>query len=298
MKKLLVTGGSGLIGGQVAFKANEAWEVYATRRSNPVNLSSVQSVLLHLEDQNAIPKVIHRIRPDAVIHCAAWSDLDRCEQDKKRAFQINAENTAVLAEVCAESNIRLIFTSSDMVFDGEKGNYTESDIPRPINVYGETKLSAEEKIRSIGSNYVIVRVALVYGKPVTRGNSFSEKILNRFREGKSVPLFTDQFRTPVWVRTLADALIELAGHDYTGTLHIGGPEKTDRYVFGLALAEIAQYSSKLCEPVHMSDLKSIAPRPRDVSLNISLAQNILKTPFAGYRQGLLFDYSVRENEIS
>ena len=297
MKKLLVTGGSGLIGGQVASKASGVWEVYATCRSNPVDLPSVQSVLLRLEDPNSIPKVIRQIRPDAVIHCAAWSDLDQCEHDRERAFQINAESTAVLAEVCAESNIRLIFTSSDMVFDGKKGNYAESDNPRPINVYGETKLLAEANIRSVCSNYVIVRVALVYGIPVIRGNSFSEKIVNRFREGKSVPLFTDQFRTPVWVQTLADALMELSGHDYAGTLHIGGSEKVDRYTFGLTLAEIGQFPLKLCRPVSMFDLPTTAPRPQDTSFNISLAKKMLKTPFTGFREGLSADYSTDKNEI-
>ncbi len=287
-----------MIGGHIASKANTAWEVYATCRSNPVDLSSVQSILLRLEDKDSIPKVIQQIRPDVVIHCAAWSDLDRCEQDRKHAFQINAEGTAVLAKVCAGSNIRLIFTSSDMVFDGKKGNYTESDPPQPINVYGETKLLAEEQIQSVCSNYVIVRVALVYGKPVIRGNSFSEKIVNQFREGKSVPLFTDQFRTPVWVRTLADALLELASHDYAGMLHIGGSEKVDRYTFGLVLAEIGQYPSELCRPVSMFDLPTVAPRPQDTSFKISLAKKMLKTPFTSYRQRLSFDYSVEENEIS
>jgi dTDP-4-dehydrorhamnose reductase len=298
MKKLLVTGGSGLIGGHVASKASGVWEVYATCRSNPVDLSSVQSILLRLKDNDSILEVIRQIRPDVVIHCAAWSDLDRCEQDRKHAFQINAEGTAVLAKVCAESNIRLIFTSSDMVFDGKKGNYTESDNPRPINVYGETKLFAEENIRSVCSNYVIVRVALVYGKPAICGNSFSEKIVIQLRQGKSVPLFTDQFRTPVWVQTLADALVKLAGHDYVGTLHIGGSEKVDRYTFGLVLAEIGQYPSELCRPVSMFDLPTVAPRPQDTSFNISLAKKMLKIPFTSYRKGLSFDYSVEENEIS
>ena len=292
MKRLLITGGSGLVGGHVAAKARLSREVYATCQSNPLNMSSVQSVLMRLEDKNSISDIVHRIQPDAVIHCAAWSDLDRCEQDKERAFKINAESSAALAEACAGSGIRLIFTSSDMVFDGEQGNYAESDAPQPINVYGETKLLAEENIRSICSNHVIVRVALVYGKPITRGNSFSEKILSRFREGKSIPLFTDQFRTPVWVQTLAGALLELADHDYTGTLHIGGSEKVDRYTFGVYLAGIGQYPSKLCDPIRMSDLQTTAPRPKDTSLNISLAKKILKTLFTGYREGLSFDYSV------
>ena len=298
MKKLIITGGSGLVGGHVAFKARAEWEVYATFQSNPFTISSVQSVLLRLEDKKSISEIIHRIQPDAVIHCAAWSDLEQCEQNRESAFQINTESTVALAEACVESGIRLIFTSSDMVFDGEQGNYVESDLPRPINIYGETKLLAEDKIRTICSNYVIVRVALVYGKPITRGNSFSEKILNCFREGKSVPLFTDQFRTPVWVQTLAEALLELVDHDYTGNIHIGGSERVDRYTFGLILAGIARHPSKLCQPIRMSDLPTTAPRPKDTSLNISLAKKILKTHFIDYREGLSLDYSVDKNEIS
>jgi dTDP-4-dehydrorhamnose reductase len=297
MNKLLITGGSGLVGGHVADRARVNWDVYATYQSNPFTMPSVQSVQLNLDDKKSISDIIRRIRPDVVIHCAAWSSLDQCEQNRKRAFQINTESTALLAELCAESGAWLIYTSSDMVFNGKQGNYTESDPLNPINVYGETKLSAEEKIRSTCSNYVIVRVALVYGKPVSRGNSFSEKILSRFHEGGTFSLFTDQFRTPVWVQTLADALLELADNHYTGVLHIGGSEKVDRFTFGLILAEIVRYPSKLCKPVRMSDFKTIALRPKDVSLNISLAKNILKIPFIDYRQGLLLDYSPDKNEI-
>jgi dTDP-4-dehydrorhamnose reductase len=241
--------------------------------------------------------VMDNVRPHVVIHCGAWSNLDQCEQQRESAFRINVEGTSVLADACAGSGVRLIFTSSDMVFDGERGNYDESDKTRPINFYGETKLLAEEKIQSICTDYVIVRVALVYGKPVTQGNSFSEKILSRFQKNTSMSLFRDQFRTPVWVQTVAEALLELADHSYSGVLHVAGSEKVDRYKFGLTLAEIRQYSSNLCKPVCMSELQTTAPRPKDVSLNISLAKQILKTCFIGYREGLAHDYAFNTNKM-
>lgn len=291
MRKLFITGGSGFVGGHVAEKAKSSWDVSATYQSHPFDMKSVQAVGLQLEDEDLISEVIRTVKPDTVIHCAAWSDLDRCEQNPEKAYQINVKGTNILAKICAESNIRLIFTSSDMVFDGEKGNYSESDQTMPINVYGKTKQMAEQEIQSICSDYVIVRVALVYGKPMVSGNSFSEKILARLREGKSMPLYVDQFRTPIWVQTLAQGLLELAENGFTGIIHIGGPERIDRYAFGLQLAEITKHSFKLCQSIRMSEMPTIAPRPKDASLNIRLARQILHSPFIDCRQGLEHDYA-------
>lgn len=295
MKKLFVTGGSGFVGGHVTEKARPNWDVSATYQSQPFNMESVQAIGLQMENVDSISYALRTVKPDVVIHCAAWSDLDRCEQNQGKAYQINVKATVTLAKMCAELNIRLIFTSSDMVFDGEKGNYTESDQTMPINVYGKMKLTAEKEIQSVCTNYVIARVALVYGKPIASGNSFSEKILAHLNKGEPVPLFIDQFRTPIWVQTLAQGLLELAESDFTGIIHLGGPERIDRYTFGLQLAEMTQHTFTLCQSIHMSEMPTIAPRPKDASLNIKLARKILSIPFMDCRQALAYDYAIHKD---
>jgi len=286
MKRLLVTGGSGLVGGHVWDVARNDWEVFATYSSHSCAYPKVTFLPMDLENDDSIRSVITQVKPHAVIHCAAWPNIDICESEPERAFRINTEGSEILARACEEIQCRLIFTSTDMVFDGEKGSYSESDETHPINVYGQTKLAAEEKIQAACPNSVIARVALVYGKPQIHGNSFSEKILNAAGEGKVMNLFTDQIRTPVLVNDLARALLELADHDFQGIIHLGGATQVDRYQFGLRFADLRKIPKALIQPVTMDTVRPKAPRPRDVSLDTRLAQRILQTRLSGYYEGL------------
>ncbi|MFH1941534.1 MAG: SDR family oxidoreductase [bacterium] len=287
-RRILITGGSGFVGGHLLSEAKKIWDVFTTYRTESFSFPGVQAYRLDLEDGNRIRKCVREIRPDTILHTAAWSDLDACEKDADRTFRINAEATGILAEMCEELGCRFLYTSSDMAFDGKKGDYVESDTVCPINVYGESKVAGEAFVRKVCSDHVIARLALVYGRPVTGSNSFSEWILGRVRRRERVPLFTDQHRTPVLVQNVAEALLELAGSEFVGTIHLGGAEKVDRYTFGLRLAEIRGFSEELLSPVLMSEVPTVAARPRDVSFNSSKAKKLLKTNLLGYRTGLTY----------
>jgi len=286
MKRLLVTGSSGFVGGHVLFQAWGEWKTFATYRTHPFSFPEVTTLSLDLEKEDEIYHLVEKVRPDVIIHCAAWADLEMCEKMPDRAFLINAKAAGILADMCSKLDCRLIYTSTDMVFDGEKGNYDESDKTNPINIYGETKLAGEEEIKRSCSNYVIARAALIYGPPLTGSNSFSERILKSVKRGEVVPLFNDQFRSPILVQNLAQALLELAGGEFEGVLHLGGADRVDRYTFGLRLAELKGFSKTLLKPVSMFETPTVAPRPCDTSLNISRARRLLKTRLLGYEEGL------------
>ncbi len=286
MRRLLITGTSGFVGGHVLFQAWDEWETFATYHTRVFSFPEVTTLSLDLENENQIRQMIEEVQPDVIIHCAAWADLEMCEHMPERAFSINAKATGILAEMCSKINCRLVYTSTDMVFDGEKGNYDELDRTNPINVYGKTKLAGEEEIQASCSDYVIARAALVYGPPLTGSNSFSERILKRVKNGEIVPLFTDQFRSPILVHNLAQALLELAKGEFKGVLHLGGADRVDRYAFGLRLAELKGFSKTLLKPVSMFENPTVAPRPRDTSLNISRACRLLRTRLLGYKEGL------------
>jgi dTDP-4-dehydrorhamnose reductase len=285
-QKLLITGASGLVGGNAAVLGAKTWNVTATYESHPFEIAGVHTVRLDLENFRDVRSLVLSLRPQAVIHCAAWSRLDECESDRSRTFKINSESVRVLAEACAESGSRLVFTSTDMVFDGEKGNYAETDPVHPVSVYGESKCAAEEHIRRVCADHAIARVALVYGKPVTGGTSFSEGLLKAWKDGKSTPLFTDQFRTPVEAAGLAEALLELASSLFRGTMHAGGADRADRHAFGRFLAQKAGVPDDLLLPVSMFDAALPARRPRDASFDTSLARSVLKTRLLGFREGI------------
>lgn len=274
------------MGGNLLKLTGPQFEVFTTYRTNSISIPGVQSVSLDVENEHDIRRVVNNIHPDIIIHCAARPDMDWCEKNERMAIRINAEATRVMAEICSGLGCRLIYASTDMVFDGEKGNYSECDDPNPINVYGRTKLEGENSVRALCTNYCIVRIALVYGTPVTGSNSFSQRIMERIVQGKVMPLFTDQYRTPILVIDLAKAILELAEHPFTGTLHLGGIERVDRYTFGLYMAKLKGLPVDLLMPVLMAEVPTTAPRPRDASLNTDRAKSLLKTELRGYRQGL------------
>ncbi|MCJ7813419.1 SDR family oxidoreductase [bacterium] len=286
MKKILITGGSGLVGGTAVNHARGKWDVYTTTHQHPFSLPGVHVLSLNLTEPDEIRRIIKAISPDVVIHCAALSDLDDCEKKPDLCFRINARATEIIAKLCSEISCRLIYISTDMVFDGRRGRYCESDKTRPINLYGKAKLEGEESVKAFCQNHVIARSALDYGRPVMKGNSFSEKILNRIQNGETVTLFKDQFRTPIWVENLSRALLELAELTFIGTIHLGGRDRVDRYTFGLKLAELKNLSKTLIVPARMKDVQTGAPRPLDVSFDTSKAQHLLKTELLGYREGL------------
>ena len=292
MKTLLVTGASGLVGGHAAVRASSRFRVWAAYGGHPVSFPNIQSIALDLSDEKSIRSVFERVRPDCLIHCAAWSKLDDCEKNPRRSRKINVEATEFLAELSAQSGVpdrsgcRMIFTSSDMVFDGSRGNYSETDEPNPIQLYGRQKLEAERKIAAVLPNHAVARLALVYGKSLNGGRSFSGEIVEKLERGDGMALFTDQFRTPILVQDAADALIELAEHAFTGVIHLGGPERISRFEFGLKLAEAKGLSKSLIQHRLMAEISSEAPRPKDVSLDTSLARRIFAIRFVGVDEGV------------
>ena len=286
MKRLLVTGASGLVGGHVAHRALDRFHVSATCHRHALSLEGVQCLCMDLDDERSLTHTVELAQPDVIIHAAACASPDACEADAAMALHRNATATEVLAEATASLGARFILVSTDMVFDGAKGGYAETDAPHPANVYGRSKLLGERFAQAVTPSCVVARTALVYGPPLTGGDSFSQQIRRRLAAGETQPLFTDQFRTPIHVADLAEALLELAENDFSGVIHLGGPDRVDRYAFGRVLAELHGLPQSLLKSTSVSTVQGGAPRPVDVSLDTSLARSLLKTPLRGIHQGL------------
>ncbi|MDZ7339651.1 MAG: SDR family oxidoreductase [candidate division KSB1 bacterium] len=284
--RLLVTGASGFLGGHVAALATRGWQVYGTWHSQAFHLPGVRAVRLDLCDPQALRRTLDEVMPHIIVHCAALTDLDYCETHAEEAQVVNVRAAQLLAQWCGDRGLRFVFVSSDMVFDGSKGHYAESDPVNPINVYGATKVEGEEVVRAHCANYVIARSALIYGRPRTGGSSFSTWIEQRLAAAQPVPLFTDQFRTPILVSELAAALLELCAHSWVGVVHLAGPERVDRFTFGVQLARLLRFEESLLQMRAMAHHHQVAPRPRDVSLRTELARTLLSTPFHGVERGL------------
>lgn len=287
-KSLLVTGATGFLGGHLISQASANWHVYATYRKPIKKFPEINWIELDLNDLSKIETILKIHKIDVLIHAAAIADLDRAESDIDQTYRINILATLKIVELCELMKIRLIFISTDMVFDGEKGNYSEKDMVNPINYYGITKQTAEDYIRKYSSNYVIARSALIYGFSLTKSQTFSEIMLERTKKDESVQLFTDQFRTPILVNNLAQALLELADSDYCGFMHLGGADRLSRYDFGILFAKYFSISSNLLIPTQMKNFQFKAARPKDTSFKIDLAQKKLKTELWDCHRGIQF----------
>lgn len=279
-KRLLLTGYGGFVAGSIAWHTRNDWDVHALSLTEaPVHRDGFACHQFDLRDTRQLREVFQRAAPDAVIHTAALADIDYCEAHPAEAREINVEVTAALASLCRESGTRMIFCSTDSVFDGTKGLYTEKDIPNPVNVYAETKVLAERTVLQTLDNAVVTRLSLVMGLPVMgAGNSFLAKMADSLSVGKQVAFPQNEIRTPVDVITLGRAFLELARNNYTGLLHLAGSTRINRYDMARLIAQRLGYSEDLVMPTNSNAMEGRARRPDDASLDNAKARSLLETP--------------------
>ncbi len=255
--------------------SSRGFNVTATfHASRPTGLENISWVRMNLEDPEKVGRMVRSITPDVIIHAAAYTDVDGCEVNRKRAYKVNYAGTRIIAELCRELDCFMVYISTDYVFDGEKGMYREQDVPYPVNYYGLTKLLGETAVESLlGSRACIVRVSGLYGYSPTGKRNFGINALERLLRGEEVKAFYDQYLSPTYVPFLAELLVKLVEKNVRGVIHLAGP-RTSRYEFALTMARVLGRDPSLVRPVSMSELRLPAKRPRDSSLNTSRAREL------------------------
>ncbi len=278
-KRLIVTGASGFVAGSVIRQAGEAWETHAlSSRQPPAMLPGVCWHVLDALEAGQAGRIFREVRPDAVIHTAAVANIDYCEAHREEAARANVVLTETVATLCRECGSRLVHCSTDTVFDGERGNYRECDTPRAVNFYAETKIAAERIVSAALETAVVARLALVVGLPMLgAGNAFLPKMLAQLERGEEIGVTDNEFRTPIDVVTLGRALLELAGNDFRGCIHLAGSERVNRFDLTRRIAARFGCPTDRIVVRHAADPRR-APRPRDVSLDVTLARATLRTP--------------------
>lgn len=245
----------------------------------------VSALKLNLIDEHALAAALAEVNPQIVIH-AAVAQVDACERDPVMAERLNVHASRILAEWCDRKKRRLVYISSDLVFDGAQGGYTESDAARPLMLYGRTKLEAEHAALKVCPSACVARLPLMYGFPAAGGNNFFMSMLARLQQGERVTVFHDQYRTPGLVNNMAQAVWELARSDFRGVIHVAGATRCSREEMARRVCRFARLDEKLLHAISMFEVSAAAPRPQDVSLNCTLAQNILQTKLLGLEEGL------------
>ena len=249
----------------------------------------VSPVRLELTDKASIDAV-RRLAPGYVVHNAAHTKPDLCEDDPNSAYAMNVDGTRLLAEAVQDSCTRFVYCSTDLVFDGARPESSETDTPSPLMVYGRTKLEGEEAARDVlGERVNVVRLALLYGKGRGRsaGRTFTERTLEEARQGRAVRLFRDQYRSPLYVEDAAAGVESaLTWPEAPAVVHLGGPERISRFEMGVQTLEVFGLDRSLAVAVRMEDVPSRVPRPRDVSFDIRRARSKGFDPLS-VREGLL-----------
>lgn len=269
--KVFVTGGSGLLGKYVVAELSRNFEVMFTYKTNSCAIKNAKAVHLDLQDAIQTREVIKSFNPDIIIHAAAVSRPELADSlSSKTVYDINVNAAERLAVLCAELNSKLIYYSTDLVYDGRRGSMIEENGKlNPITLYAETKLMGEIKIKETFKNYIILRTALLYGFSQSQPNNNFHKMYNSFLKGENVKLFIDQFRTPLSLFEAARITKELIYKNIKGEIiNFGGIDRISRLQLGEILCEEGNFDKKLIIPISMKDLPGF-PMVSDVSMSVN-----------------------------
>lgn len=270
-KRLLITGSAGMLGSCVIQEIGEFYETYSLDKRG-CGYAVREEFIVDITDFKKVRSVITSLNPDCVVHCAAITNVDFCEENPVLAHSTNALATKNIADTIGDSG-KLIYISTDSVFNGLVGGYMEEDAPAPLNNYAKAKLEGEYFVKQLANNHLIVRTN-IFGRNRMAGKSFAEWIIKNLSDNKQIQMFTDVIFSPINIVTLARYIHSLFSSDVRGVLNIGSADAISKYDFGLELAALFGLDCSLIRPVSISEFSFKANRPRNTVLNISRATNI------------------------
>jgi len=291
-KKILITGVNGLLGQSLVsiLSKDASFKIFGlSKGDNRIPYPPEDFVYYGVDilNKEKLEKIILKLKPDVVVHTAALTQIDECEQNKERCWKINVEGTQHLLDITEKTNSHFIFLSTDFVFDGLNGPYQEKDIPNPVSHYGHTKLIAEQLVQSRLIPWTIVRTVLVFGhhSGMTRTNILTW-VVRSLKNEQTIKVVNDQFRTPTFVDDLARAVMYIAHQQKTGIYHISGAEMCSVFEFALTIAEVWGLPKTFIEPISSKKLNQVAQRPPKTGFVIFKAQIDLGYSPHTLKQGL------------
>lgn len=266
-KRILLTGSNGFLGQKLTEMILQTTPYPLACTSASANRGFIgKGYLFEQVDFVDLPKLhslLDSFSPTHIIHTAAISNVERCENSPDLCRQINVDTTAFIAKYCAKHGIHLTFISTDFVFDGNNGPYHEDDLPTPVNAYGQSKREAEQAVRTSGCRHAILRTILVYG---IHGDPKRHNMVSWVREtlekGESINAVKDQWRMPTWVDDLARACIKALENNANGTFHISGTEMMTILEMAEKIADFWHLDRSLIHPIKASEIGHDKNRPK------------------------------------
>lgn len=286
MCRFMVTGASGLLGLNFALAVDgRQHQVTGVDYSNPLGWINFKTRQADLTEPGIIEKLVEEIKPEVILHCAAMANVDDCEKRPQDAQRVNADLPGEIAGVAKKHAIKMIHISTDAVFDGQKGNYMETEEPNPLSVYARTKREGELAVLSANPQVLVARVNF-YGWSISGTRSLAEFFVNNLADGKDVKGFTDILFCPMMVLDLADTLLEAVKKDLTGLYHMVGPESMSKYQFGSAIARQFGFDESLVHPASVADGGLTAARSPNLTLSTGKLAQVLGHPLPAFASGL------------
>jgi dTDP-4-dehydrorhamnose reductase len=283
--RLLVTGASGLLGLHLAMAAAESHTVVAQVNSHALRGAPFPVIATGLETPQTVQRLLDEARPAAVIHCAALAFPDRCEEDPALSERINAALPGWLARECVQRGVHLVHVSTDAVFDGARGNFSEDDAPNPLNTYARHKLCGERAVAQIDPTALIVR-SVFYGWSLNGRRSLAEWFYNNLTAGIPMRGFTDAYFCPLIAGDLGRLMLLALENGLTGIYHVASAEAISKYDFGVGIARLFGFDERLISPASVADSGLRANRSADLSLNTDKFAAALGAHLPGQMPGL------------
>jgi dTDP-4-dehydrorhamnose reductase len=302
MKKVLVTGSNGLLGQKLTERilSKGDFELIATSRGSnryPVE-KGYQYVSLDTTHKEDVFKVLSEHKPDAVVHTAAMTNVDLCEKEREACYQLNVEAVKFLAEACALNDIQLIHLSTDFIFDGEAGPYTEDAAPNPLSYYGQTKLEAEQLLLNSGCRSAILRTIIVYG--LVHDMSRSNIVLwakGALEKGQEINVVDDQWRMPTLAEDLAECCLLAVTKNANGVFNASGKDMMSILELVQQVAAFWKLDQSLIKPISALSLNQTAPRPVRTGFILDKSRKVLGYEPHSFQEGLtILDQQLKYNQ--
>jgi len=291
MKKIVITGSNGLLGQTLVnllMKAPENYSVIGlSRGENRMDRSDFSYYDIDITNYDKLKELISFIQPSFIINTVAMTNVDVCEVTPDKCNQINTEAVRYLTQICTEFNIHFIQISTDFIFDGINGFYKETDLPNPLSVYGNSKLKAENIIKSSGVNYSILRTILVYGKVKnSKRNNIVLWVKEMLENNKEITIVNDQFRMPTYVEDLALACKLILDKEIKGIFHISSNKLLSIFEIANQIAAVFGLNKKLIKPISTKTLNQKAIRPLKTGFDLSKTTRDLEFQSTSFLEGL------------
>ncbi len=267
-KRIMIVGSNGMLGQRLVnhFVARKDVEILLTSAEEKSYFENLEYRQIDITNRKNVKKIILEFYPDIIINVAAFTNVDKCETEKELAWKINAEGVEHLAKYAVPSHSHLIHISTDYVFDGKDGPYSEKDLPNPISYYGRSKLAGENVIRRFDIPFTIIRTNVLFGPAKFGRPDFVKWVVQSLNNKQKIKIVTDQINNPTYLDDLVLAISKICDLKKTGLYNIGGTEFLSRFDFTKKIAEFFDLDFSLVEPILTKDLHQPALRPLNSGL--------------------------------